>query len=210
MRRPTQHQYDRALEAYRANASPEEIARASGLKIEVVDRLIHDGWPAKKGRRPAPALKSFESSVTDRIYRTRNAELDWAQTTAETAGRAAAIRAKSVELAATIERGILMAWGKRIEKAMKDENATLPDFAAPKDLLASLRTLRWVREQAADVRVADLFRFLKGDEDSAKAGSEWEALIADLAEMTEEEQEHYAETGELPQPQLELAIPKTG
>lgn len=214
MRRPTKQQYDRALRAYRANASPEEIAAASGLTIEAVDRLMYRGWPAGRGKSRAPELRSFESCAADRLHRTRNAELDWAQNTAEGAAAVSEIRPKSAKTGATIEQAMLTAWAMTVKAEMdKAKSGAPPDLAAlvpPPGFLSALRTLRWVRDTSADVRPAELFRFMQGDKDDPGTKSEWDAILADLAELTEEEQEHFAETGEKPRAQQVLPFRRPG
>lgn len=199
MKRPSKDQYDQALALYRGGVGHEEIAYRVGIDPETVDVLEFVGFPAK-GR--AEELPSFKTKIQDRLVRIRNSQLDWAQSTAETAAKTAEMRGRSASVAADLELRILKAW---VAKASSAEEVTDPsELCMPKNVLDNLRVLRGLQDPAADVKFADLFRFMAGDSADDKVGSGVEDIVAELAALSPEEQEHYANTGQIPKPQGEL------
>jgi hypothetical protein len=216
MPRPSQEQYDLALALYRANRSAERIADATEMDIDDVERTIDDGWPSRGGKKPVRELPSLSSLLEDRVIRLRNAELDFADHIASTAARTAAVRAKTIEFAAKVEQTLMQAWHERVklelEAAATEQRAiSLPALAVGPEMHASFRTLRWTRDQGIDLRAADLFRLLRGDEDEDGArGSELDAAVSALAGLTAEQKAEYIRTGKIPKKQLELQLAPAG
>lgn len=210
VKRPSQAQYDQALELYRAGLNAEVIAERVGVEVEVVDKLEHEGWSA---RGETKALLPFRSMVQDRIVRIRNSELDWAQVTAESVAKTAATRGPNSVMAAQLEHQLLLAWSKKIQGLLKPgEDGKIPtvdvaEMVMPKVILDNLIVLRRLQDPAPDVRVAELFRTMQGDGETGHK-SEWEEIIADLASLSKAEQEEYGRTGVIPKPQRELQFPE--
>lgn len=197
------------LALYRAGRSSETIAEAMGLDPDDVERTIEHGWPERRGKHPRPALPSLSSLLADRIIRLRNAELDFVDKIVEAAARAARDRAETIKYAVQIERMIVVAWhtaaAQNVEDATKAGKAVdLKDLTAPTDALASLRTLRWLRDQGVDLRASELFKLLRGEDEDGASGSELDAIVSDLAELSKDEREEYARTGKIPKKQLSL------
>lgn len=217
MPRPSPEQYERALQLYRAGRSAERIAETLELDPDDVDRLINDGWPARAGKNPQPELPSLSSQLEDRVIRLRNNELDYSEQIAQAAASMVRARAKTIDYATKLEQLLMQAWFERARRAVEVATRTaqetgepldldLHDLTAPADVLASLRTLRWQRDQGVDLRASELFKFLRGDDEEASAGSELDAIVSALAGLTREEQEEYVRTGKIPKKQLSLPL----
>jgi hypothetical protein len=216
MPRPTQEQYDLALALYRANRSSERIATAADMDLDDVERMIDDGWPARGGQKPVAAMPSLSSQLEDRVIRLRNAELDFADQIASTAARVTTTRAKTIELAAAAEQTLMRVWYEKIKKEIDDaatesRGVDLTKIAVGQEMHSAFRTLRSMRDQTLDLRAADLFKMLRGEDgdgDSAR-GSELEAAVSTVAGLTAEQKDEYIRTGKLPKKQLELQLVAT-
>ena len=207
--RPTQAQYDQALDLYRTNAGTEAIADALGWTEDMVAKLIEVGWPAHGEQ---PALPRLRSAIRDRITRTRAAELDVLQQHAETAGRIAPVRSRTMIAAAHVENAIMSAWGQIVTKRMKEAagQAVAPeDLCMPKVVLDNLRALRAAQVADVDAKSVEIFaRAASRGPDDGESSLE-DQIYGDLAEMTPEEQAEYSRTGRKPSRQQELPFTET-
>lgn len=208
--RPTQAQYDQALDLYRTNAGPEAIADALGWDEETVERLIETGWPADGER---PALLRLRSAIRERLTRVRAAELDVIQHHAEAAGRTAPTRGRTMATAAQIENAIMSGWGKHVAAKMKE--AAMPGaeleqclaLCMPKQVLDNLRALRSAQLADVESKSVEIFaRSASRGPDDGESSLE-DQIYGDLAEMTPEQQAEYSRTGRMPSRQQELPFP---
>lgn len=211
--RPSDEDHARALSLYRANASVESIVERTGLSEEQVDRAIYEGWPPSRGKNPRGPLRAFEHEIQDRLHRLELARLDWAQAVVEAAAVHAKDWAAAVKKGAAIKQAILSAWGAKVQNAMQDASVAgkidaskidLADFAIPIDLVRSLRALSVAMDPAQQAKIADVYRFLRGVDDDEDGVGELERVQAALGEMTDEQLEHYVETGERPSPEQKV------
>jgi hypothetical protein len=207
VRRPSAKEYQQALDLYRTNAGPEAIADALGWNEATVEQLIEVGWPASDD---GPALMRLRSAIRDRLTRVRAAELDVIQQHAETAGKTAPVRARTIEAAAQIENAIMSAWGRHtVELMREDSKATAADLCMPKVVLDNLRALRSAQVAEVEARSVEIFaRSASRGPDEGESSLE-DQIYGDLAEMTPEEQAEYSRTGRKPSRQQELPFTET-
>ena len=207
-RRPSQEEYDRALALYRANATPESIAERTGLTEEQVDRAMYEGWPPTRGSSPKPALRAWEHEIDDRLHRARLASIDWAQANAEASSLHAKDFGSTVKVAGSIKQAILRAHAahvkSKIEAAARDgKPPKVEDLVLGHAALRTLTTMHRLMDPAQQAKIADVYRFMRGDEDD-ETGDEHERALAGLDGLSDEELKHYGETGERPVPEQKV------
>ncbi len=209
MPRPTQAQYDQALDLYRTNAGPEAIAEALDWDEAMVEHLIERGWSAGAD---GPALTRLRSAIRERITRMRAAELDLLQLHAETAGKIAPVRARTMVAAAHVENAIMTAWAKHVTDAMKVGGGKVEhvtDLCMPKSVLDNLRALRAAQVADVEGKSVEIFaRAASRGPDDGESSLE-DQIYGDLADMTPEEQAEYSRTGRKPSRQQELPFTET-
>ena len=215
-KRPSQEDYDRALALYRANAQPEQIAERVGLSMEQVEHAQLEGWPATRGKNAKDAMRAWEHEIDDRIHRSRLASLDWAQAVSE----AAAVHAKdwsaTLKKAGGLKQSILSVWGAAVKKAIEDaqHKGQLPpvaELAIPIEVVRSLTVLHRLMDPMHQAKIADVYRFLSGGDEEDDSVGAFEKIQASLDELTEEQLDHYDETGERPEPvQRVIEFPSAG
>ena len=131
---------------------------------------------------------------------------------AETAGKIAPIRARTMVAAAHIENALMTSWARDVTDKMKGGGGKVEnvlELCMPKAVIDNLRALRAAQIADVESRSVEIFaRAASRGPDDGESSLE-DQIYGDLAEMTPEEQAEYSRTGRKPSRQQELPFSET-